>query len=441
MKKWLRFFCCSFFSHKLSKEGAKRDYANTFLGFILALMLLWVGFIASNMLPFAAHYNSSPDFKATVRTLFANTDVSKRVGFEIQDGVLKVRGQDGEYTEALLINTFNNDSDKQNYSVNDYNVIVDLRPADALAEIEAYCVSNDGYSTLITYDEYLTLSDVARLNFDFYLSYTGNELVLNDESVEGYRAYVDGLSDENKAATEKLARSLAENTITRSEYNRAIYELYFENYYPEISEYESTSKVPLLRNYYYHKYIETGYDKYLFIFDDYLAASFETSKGIDVSFYGFYSDLENASLITDGASRGEMEKSADEFIKNSFKAIGIINVYTYAVNVISLVPFIVLMLLVVTLLAYSILKLRGIESISGFGAMFKIVGTFSHFSGVIVALLTVIISFFVTRSIISSLPLVLFFATLAIRSMIFVINESIMYMKQLEQQEAERTEV
>lgn len=441
MKKWLKFLGLSFFRHKIAKEGARRDYANAFLGFVLALVFIWVGLFTGDMLPFGVHYSNSHDFKAMVHSVFANSNADNRICAEIEDGVLKVKNQDGTYSEGLLINTFENEKDRQNYLAGAYNVVVDLRPANTIAEIEAYCVSNDGKSTVISYEDYLTLSEVARLNFDFKLRYTGNALELTDELAASYKEYVEVLNDESKAVVQQLENDLADDKITGLEYSRGIYELYFVNYYPEITEYESTSKVPLLRNYYYHKYISQGEDKYLFVFDDYMAGSFETKNGIDVSFYGFYSDLDIGALVANGASQDEAEKSVDEFIKDSFGAMGVINLYAHAMNVISLVPVLALMLLVATLLAYSILKLRSVESINTLGAMFKIVGSFTWASGAISTFLTVIISFFIGRSVINILPLALFFVVLMIRSIIFVINESKLYLKQLEQQEAEQMEV
>lgn len=441
MKKWFKFFFLGFFSDKISKEGARRGYTNVFVGLILSLVFLWTGFVGGDMLPFSAHYNNSPDFQKTVHAVFANPDVNKRVGVEIQGNFLKVKKYGGEYTEDLLVNTFENDTDRQNYSVNGYNVIIDSRPADTLAEIEAYCVSNDGRELIISYNEYLSLSNVAKLNFDFKLKYTGEALELNDEMVKAYREYVDALSSENKIETENWAKDLAENKITKNEYNRAIYELYFTNYYPEITEYESSSKVPLLRNYYYHNYISKGNKNYLFIFDDCMTGSFETAGGIDFSFYGFYSNVENGILVADGIGQAEANEIADNFIKKSFGSVAFLSFYANAMNVFSLTPFIALMPMVVTLLAYSILKLRGVESIASLGAMFKIVGSYVLFSGVISALLTVILSFFVQHNIITALPLVLFFITLAIRSIIFTVREAKSYTKQSEQQEAEQTEV
>ena len=441
MKKWFRFFCLSFFSDKISKEGAKRGYTNVFIGLLLAFVFLWAGFIGGEMLPFTAHYNNSTDFAATVRSVLANPDLSKRISVEIGDSLLKAKKQGGDYNEGVLVNTYEKDADRQNYSVNGYNVVIDSRPADALAEIEAYCISNDGQELKTPYEEYLTLSAVAKLNFEFKLRYTGNELILDDETVENYRAYLDGLGDESKVEIEKLSSDLAESKITKDEYNRAVYELYFVNYYPEITDYESSSKVPLLRNYYYHNYIKIGECKYLFIFDDYLAGSFETDGGINLSFYGFYGDLENGVLVVDEMDQAEANGAADGFIKKSFGSILPLSLYAYAMNVFSLIPFIALMPLVITLLAYSILRLRGIESITSFGGVFKIISSYVWFSAVIAAVITVIASFFVQPSVISTLPLVLFFIALGVRSMIFAVREAKAYIKQSEEQQAVQTEV
>ena len=397
------------------------------------------------MLPFGVQYGTSPDFMATVRTVLANTDEGKRIDAEIKDGTLIAKGQNGEYSPTLLINTFENDADRQEYSVNGYNVIVDLRPADTLAEIDAYCVSNDGKNTEISYEEYLALSDVARLNFDFKLRYTGRALELTDKAVEEYKSYVEGLGEEKKADAQKLLSELNEGKITGSEYNRGIYELYFVSYYPDITEYEGSSRVPLLRNYYYHQYLKGGAESYsqkhLLIFDDYVAGCFETVTGVSVSFYGFYSDFEDGALIAPGAAQDEAEASADDFIKDSFRATAVLNFYAHAVNVTSLVPYMALMLVAVALLTYSLLKLRGVESVASFGSMLKIVGSYTWFSGIISSLFTIILAFFIDRSILKAMPTVLFFIVLAIRSIVFAIRESRLYMEQLERREAEQTEV
>ena len=171
-----------------------------------------------------------------------------------------------------------------------------------------------------------------------------------------------------------------------------------------------------------------------------MTASFETKGGINVSFYGFYNDMNDGAIVNEGATQAEANKSVDDFMKKLIKSIAPITLYAYAVNIFTLIPFIALMPLVVTLLAYSILKLRGVDSITSFGAMFKILGSYVWFSSLVAAILTVILSFFLDRDIVTALPLVIFFVALAVRSVIFAVREAHSYIKQLEQEETVLTE-
>lgn len=434
MKKWLRFFFCSFFSDRISKDGTKRGYTTFFVGLILAFAFLWAGYVGGDILPLGVRYSNSPDFMATMHSVFSNADVNQRLQAEIKDGALLAKTQNGEYSPDLLVNTFENESDRENYSKNGYNVVVDLHPADTPAEFEIRFVSNNGKDLTLTYEEYSLLNAVEKLYFDLELTYTGKSLELNDEMVEAYIATLEGLNSESKSEIESLANDLASNKITKSEYNRAIYELYFVNYYPEITAYESTSKVPLLRNYYYYQYISQGVKNYVFIFDDYMTASFETKDGTAVSFYGFYDGMKDGALVESGVSQSEADRAVDDFVKKSILSVAPLTLYAYAINVFSLIPFFSLIPLVVTLLAYSILKLMGVESIKTFGTAFKILGSYVWFSAFISAVTTVIAAFFVPTSIVTALPPVVFFIVLAVRSIIFAVREARSHMKQLEQQ-------
>lgn len=436
MIKWLKFFCLSFFSHKTSKEGARRGYSNVLLGLILSFALLWGGFVGGDMLPLRAHYNNSTAFRAVVHKAIATSSI----GYEIKDGRLLMKNQSGEYVNGLLVNTFESDSDRESYSVGGYNLIIDPRPADTLAAFEAYCLSNDGNEREISYEDYLTLSEVARLNFDFKLRYTGEELVLTDEACEAYRLYLVSSGEEGKTAADGLAGDLSEGRITREEYNRAIYKLYFTNYYPEITEYESGSEVPLLRNYYYHQYIKNGSTDYLFIFDDYMAASFETDGGISLNLYGFFSEMENGRIIPEGSGGEDANKAADSFVLDSFAAVAPLTMYANALNVFGFIPFIALMPMVVSLLAYSILKLRGVDSISMLGGAFKIVGSYLWFSALAAALLSIVCAFFISADLLSILPLMLFFIILAVRSIIFAVYEAKSYIAKTKEQNTSYTE-
>ena len=434
MRNWLRFFFCSFFSDRISKDGAKRGYTTFFVGLILAFTFLWAGYVGGDILPLGVRYGNSPDFMATMHTVFSNADANQRLNAEIKDGSLLVKKSDGEYSKDLLVNTFENESDRENYSKNGYNVVVDLHPADTPAEFEIRFVSNNGKDLTLTYEEYSLLNAVEKLYFDLELTYTGKALELNDETVEAYRTTLEGLNSEIKPEIDSWANDLASNKITRSEYNRAIYELYFANYYPDITAYESSSKIPLLRNYYYHQYISRGAENYVFIFDDYVTASFETKDGTEVSFYGFYDDMADGAIVASGASQSEANRAVDDFVKQSILSVAPLTLYAYAMNVFSLIPFFSLIPLVVVLLAYSILKLMGVENIKTFGTAFKILGSYVWVSAFISAVTTVVAAFFVPSNIVTALPPVIFFIVLAIRSMIFAVREARAHMKQLEQQ-------
>lgn len=441
MKKWFKFFTLGFFSHSISKDATKRGYTNVFFAFILSLVFIWSAFVGGDMLPFSVDYANSQDFIALTRAVFADIDNEGRIEAEIENGVLKLKKHGGEYTEALLVSTLTNTLDKENYSIEGYQVVVDSRPASTLGEIEAYCISNDGKDTKISYEEYLTLSEVARLNFDFKIRYTGMELVLTDEMIEEYKAYLIGTGKDNEEKTESLDRDLGDGKITRDEYNRAIYEAYFASYYPSIAAYESSSVVPLLRNYYYHEYISRGANNYLFIFDDYMSASFTTSGGKVVPFYGFYSELENGVIVEPDATEAEANIAVDRFIKDAFAANWFLNALVYAINTVSIAPFIALMLLVVALLSYSILSLMGVGSIGSLGAMLKIVGSFVWQSAIISTVGSIVAMFFLPRSLLEALPLVVFFLVLVIRAIVFVVREHNLYKLQSEQQKTLATEV
>ena len=99
-----------------------------------------------------------------------------------------------------------------------------------------------------------------------------------------------------------------------------------------------------------------------------------------------------------------------------------------------------LMLLVAALLSYSLLRLRGAESVRSLGAMLKIVGVFVWQSGALAAVFVLVAGCFTARGLITSLALVLFFAVLVARTVIFVIYEDKIHKEQLKQQETEGTE-
>lgn len=398
MKKWLKFFGLSFFSDKISKQAVKHGYMNLFLGVILSLVFLFCGIIAADLLPFSAHYNNSSSFSAFVRNAV---------------GGLDLQVVSGKISSLRIVDTFSVTDDMSEFGLNGYNLVVDTRSADVYDDFEAYYISNDGSGQEISLEEYETLSDVAKRNFDFKIRYTAKELVLTEELTALHEAYLTGANSEDFLKLQEK-----KGDLSADEYRKQVYNLYVKEYYPDLSAYENTGGAPLLRNYYYHNYVNAGAEKYLFIFDDSLVGSFETDAGMRTDFYGFYKGFpEGASFRT--------ETDADAFIKNAFKSTASLSVYVYFINIFRLIPFIVLMPVIIALLSYCILRITKSESAGGFGGCIKIVGSYLWFGSLVSGLLTLIFGFLIPRSNILVAALLIFFATILIRTAVFLIAEAV----------------
>lgn len=400
MKKWLKFIGLSFFSDKISKEALKRGYLNFILGMLFALVFLFCGVLAADQLPFSAHYNNSSEFSAFVRKAVTN----KSLNLEVNSRKIK---------SSSICDSFANGADSEEYGLNGYNLVVDTRPADAFDAFEAYYLSNDGKEQKITTEEYATLSDVAKRNFDFKIRYTSDELILTDELHAVHEKFLTDINSESFSELQKNKSSLSQE-----EYKRQTYNLYVKAYYPDLSAYESTGSAPLLRNYYYHTYINGGAEKYLFIFDDSCVGSFETDTGLKVTFYGFYKNFSDGATFT-------TDKDADAFIKSAFSATASLSVYVYLMNTLRLLPFIVLMPVVLALIAYCVLRLMKSDAVKSFGGGIKIIGSYLLFGSLISAVLTFICGYFVPRNSLMIAAILILFITLLLRTVIFLAVEAV----------------
>ena len=235
--------------------------------------------------------------------------------------------------------------------------------------------------------------------------------MLTDDLTAEHEKY---LKDKGSESFAELSKKQGE--MPRAEYRRQVYRLYVKEYYPDLSAYENTGDAPLLRNFYYHSYVNGGAEKYLFIFDDSLVGSFKTGAGTRVEFYGFYKDFPDGTSFSTA-------KDADAFIKNSFKATAPLSVYVYFMNTVRLIPFIALMPVILALLAYCILRIMKSEIAGGFGGCIKIIGSYLLVGSFISGLVTLIFGFFIPRNKIMVAALLIFFATLLIRTAIFLIGE------------------
>ena len=141
------------------------------------------------------------------------------------------------------------------------------------------------------------------------------------------------------------------------------------------------------------------------------------------NFDEFYKNLENGELIQSSFDETNRINAVDSFVKNSFLATVDLSVYIYIMNTIRLIPILALMVVVVTMLAHSIMALYGVDTCSSFGQTIKVVGVMLWISGIVSAILSVIVAFFVQRNAIITVSIVAFFLTLLVRVAIFVICE------------------
>ena len=398
MKEWIKFFGLSFFSDKISKQAVRRGYSNFVLGAVLALAFLFCGILAADLLPFSAHYKNSASFSAFARNAVVGIDL--RVG-------------SGKISSPVIVDTFSVAADSSEYAMNGYNLVVDTRKADAFDDFEAYYLSNDGKKQEITVEEYETLSEVAKRNFDFKIRYTSRELVLTDELTAGHEAYLAGINSEDYKNLQKK-----KGDLSAEEYRKQVYNLYVKKYYPDLSAYENTGGAPLLRNYYYHNYVNAGAKNYLFVFDDSLVGSFETDGGLSVSFYGFYKNFPDGETFT-------TENEADAFITRSFRATAGFSSYIYLMNMLRLFPFIALMLLLVAVIAFCTFRILKSPRCTTIGGSFKIVGSYLFFGALFSAVITFVCGYFIPRNSLIIAALTSFFLILLIRTAVCLISEAV----------------
>ncbi len=401
---WLKFIGLSFFSDKVAKSAVKRNYFNVALGFILTLVFMFCGLIAADILPFKTHYSSADRFRQFLYNAFS--DGPNAVPLTVSDGNI---------VTDKLVDTFGEDGDAAVYVVNGYNLIIDTRPADAFDDFNAYCVLKDG--TKIDYDDFKNRDDAENLNYTFEIEYTKNELILTPELTEKHERYLESLTDDEKISLQYKEIKNSQ-TLSKEEYERAVYKLYVKAYYPDLKKYESSGSAPMLRNYYYNNYVKNGTQNYFILFGDTYTGAFKTNSGLNVQFYGYFAKCADGTVTPTA-------KGVDNFILNAFDGTVGMSVYMYLMNIIRFIPYIALMPLILALLLFCITRLIKSDCCKGFGAGLKITGSFMWFSALIAGFCTFICGYFTPRNLLFTVALILQFGVLAVRTAEFLIREGI----------------
>ncbi len=402
MKELLKYIFPSFFSDKIAGQAHDRGAGSIIIVAVLAAVFSALGIIAAYAIPVKTNFYNTSELVATVERAFS----SDGAALEIKGGVL---------CSDRIIDTVASEADKLEYSLG-YDIVVDTRDVDTLDDFYAYCVSNSGNE--ISYEEFLELDEDVKTLYSFAIRYSGRERIIDAEWVDRCESYLDGVTDEStvNAYAEVKKKS-------GDEYNAAVYDLYVRTYYPSLAEYERGGGAPKTRNYYYHNYFDR--EKILFVFSDAMVCSYVTDFGAKNNFYGYYGDMKDGEIGSDA-------EDVKRFIADSAAGARAVTVYRAIIGFFSVAPFIVLVVIAVSVALFCLTKLMKTGALT-FGAAAKTVCAFLTVASLIASLVTFALGFFVSQSLLAWLDGVMIFAVLVIRVAIMLIKSAVEHKREIKQ--------
>ena len=415
--KWLSCFCLGFWSGQKTVDAGRRGYGNLFISFLLALVLLIMGVFVADLVPFRVHYRNAGTYRAFIANALTPTEVNTLL-LTLSDGQLSATWSDSG--EMALIDTVSDAGQAERYAQNSYHLVIDTRPADALDDFEPYYLANDGTEQEISVEDYETLSEVARRNFDFKIRYTGRELILTEELVSAYETYLAGQESALPALDEIRA---SRDTDGEDTYRRKVYTLYVKTCYPSVTTYETSSEVPLLRNYYMYDYVNSGsVTQYLFLFSDAVIGGFATDGGHEVNFYGFYPER-TGTVIPATAANTDAQSLAVDFVEECFYEATPFYLYLWITGFMQLILYLILLPLVVGLLFFCLVRLLRIAPERSFGVCLRQTGIWLWQAAFLTGCVVFALGFLVQRRLLQPLTLLIFFCVLLVRAGVQLLHE------------------
>lgn len=360
-KQWLKYFGLNFFDRSIASESKKRSVWNGILAFCISMALMYGALCVGTMASFSTHYKNSSDFTEFYREIFNGSDGIK---LKISDRTMSAFDGDGD---LAMINTFANSDDREIYSKNGYDLIIDTRDCESLySDFEARYINTSDASDIISYDEYQKLSVSAKSNYYAKLILSENAIVFTDDLVAEYAEYINSNGDSDDV--ESLKALDLNDTANYSD----IYELFYKVKYSGLGTGFST--VPTVRDYYINTYLATDangrsvYDNYVIFLYDLAFASWHTDDGMRVVATGFYSD-EDVEIY-------DNEENADRLLGDLYQTnsdVIKINYFLYMLRAISLVG---LIWIIVPLLFSICSRIFKRKVFPGYTAVFKTIGGF-----------------------------------------------------------------
>lgn len=408
---WLKFYFLGFFSDKYSGEAPVRNLWNSLLSVVLTIMILCTGYFTGYAVSFPAHYDGASEWKSFINSSLAGLELG------VKDGVLSA---------SETVNDFS--ALEGDEKLSGYGLIVDTRPAaTAFAEFTVPCVDSKGNE--ITYEEYRTLSEDNKSNYDLKLQNTGKGLDVTVKQDE-YKAFLN-TTESGKNTLSELDGKLASGELSEKDYADEVYVAYVKAYYPSMSAVEAYGEAPTLRSYYLGMVTSSGFgNKYLMLLDDLLVGSFETDGGIQVDFEGYYSGVPDGG-ITD----------ADAFIKQAFAGSGGYNYLLYFLNMFRLTAVSLVVLLVLALLTFVVIRYGLHDLKTGYIGSFKLVCSYLLISAVLSFVIAVALSFSNARSSVYVITAVVFHVIVAVRLAVFLTRGYILARRKAKEQEDKSAQI
>lgn len=402
MAEWLKIYFLSFFNDRLAAKSAKYGFVSVFLTIVLSFVFFMFGFMAADVVPFSTHYDNAGQYKEFVHNAFSDSEL--RV--EIKDGLAKC---------DTIVNTHTNESDKEKYAKNGYNLIVDTRKSDTLIEFSQVAVNGDAE---ISYEEYLNLTDKGEEGYSIETRYTDKVLEITGDKVVTYESYLEGISEEGTNYNSEAAtayKELKEKNLTGDEYGKEIYYLYVKYYFSNVQSVLMSARAPVLSDYYYLNFILGDHANYLYLLDDICTGYFRTDTDIPAAFAGYYKGC--ASGVLD-------ETSADAFVKDVYYNSVSYSMSSYFTSAIQMAPGYILIPILVGLILFLICKAAKKQFGQKFVDCYKTVNSFALVSALLTGLTTFILAFFVfARKLYLFMPLI-FALILILRCAVFYFTGS-----------------
>lgn len=429
MKDWLKYTFLSFFSVKRANESRKRSFLSSFLCFILPVIAFFGCFYGGYVSSFSSYYQKSVDYQEFLTNAFVGENALSLTS----DGKKFYSSLQGKEISELTVPVT-----EKKYNLHDYQLVIDTRDSKTNYNdfLLTYVRGEGENQTTISYEEYRKLDTPIQASYSMKLTYSDHSLELTKDKIDTYTSYL--LSQKEDIVTQ--TKALMENDEVPSSNYNALYELYVSAYYPSFKEIEKNGNAPTMKTFYLDTFLnrdEKGNlknDKYLIVLDDIVFTYFRDDRGNTHNISGYANGV---SFSLDGT-----KTSLDEMILSLFKAnqnISVFNFFVYALRMALILLIGWLAMGIIFSIIGTVMKDKFLRS---YFRMINLSGLFFLFPGLLVALYSFVISFFLPTGVTYVTSIVFLLSTVFVRTLIqMILDYQEIKKKRVEQDGTENKEV